>query len=183
MGGTYQIHTVSDDGVRLYLDNVLIIDNWTSHARTTNTVSLTLNAGQDYDLRLEYYDSAGDAIAHAALDAAGRHDGDDSDAAPLPAYSPAGANLLVGSGTAWKFLAPTSAGSAPAANWKDPGFNDTAWSNGVARFGWGGDGEITALSGNPLTSYFRKTFNVANTAALAAMLDLAVAAMTAPLSM
>ncbi len=174
VGGTYQIHTVSDDGVRLYLDNVLQIDNWTSHARTTNTVSLPLNAGQDYDVRLEYYDNVGDSICVLQWTPPGGALATIPTQRLFPPTSPTGANLLVGMGTSWNFLAPTTAGGAPTADWKDPGFNDASWSNGVARIGWGGDGEITVLTGNPLTTYYRKTFNVANTNALAAMLDLAV---------
>ena len=35
--GNYRFRTVSDDGVRLWINNVLVVDNWTDQAPTTNT--------------------------------------------------------------------------------------------------------------------------------------------------
>ncbi len=59
---TYRFQTVSDDGVRLYVDNVLVIDNWTDHASTTDTsANVALTAGEIYDIRLEYYENGGQA--------------------------------------------------------------------------------------------------------------------------
>lgn len=61
--GNYQFQTLSDDGVRLYVNNVLVIDNWTYHAFTTNTSSnISLTAGQSYPIRLEYFEGGGGAI-------------------------------------------------------------------------------------------------------------------------
>ncbi|MCX7934193.1 MAG: PA14 domain-containing protein, partial [Planctomycetota bacterium] len=37
--GVYYFYTISDDGVRLWLDNRLLIDNWTDHAPTENSTS------------------------------------------------------------------------------------------------------------------------------------------------
>lgn len=59
---TYRFQTVSDDGVRLYVNNVLVIDNWTDHAATTDTsANVALTAGQVYDIRLEFYENGGQA--------------------------------------------------------------------------------------------------------------------------
>jgi MSHA biogenesis protein MshQ len=45
--GSITFSTVSDDGVRLWIDNNLIIDNWTVHGDTTNTASpVTLTGGR-----------------------------------------------------------------------------------------------------------------------------------------
>lgn len=61
--GSYQFQTVSDDGVRLWVNDVLVIDNWTDHAATTNTSgNVSLVAGQTYSIRLEYYENAGQAV-------------------------------------------------------------------------------------------------------------------------
>jgi len=60
--GNYQFETVSDDGVRLYVDNVLVINNWTDHAPTTDTSgSVALTAGQEVMIRLEFYENGGGA--------------------------------------------------------------------------------------------------------------------------
>jgi MSHA biogenesis protein MshQ len=61
--GAYQFQTQSDDGVRLWVNNVLVIDNWTDHAVTTNTsVGVNLVAGQSYPVRLEFYENGGYAV-------------------------------------------------------------------------------------------------------------------------
>ena len=59
--GSYSFHTVSDDGVRLWVDNHLIINNWTNHGATENSGSITLTAGKKYDIKLEYYEDGGAA--------------------------------------------------------------------------------------------------------------------------
>ena len=68
--------TVSDDGVRLWVDNVLLIDRWTDHAPTTDTATQTLTAG-DHDVKVEYYERGGGAViqltaVHAELHVPGR---------------------------------------------------------------------------------------------------------------
>lgn len=61
--GAYRFRTVSDDGVRLYLNGNLIIDRWNDHSSTTDTSdALQLVAGQVYSLMLEYYENTGSSI-------------------------------------------------------------------------------------------------------------------------
>jgi len=60
---TYTFTTTSDEGVRFYVDGQLVIDNWTSHLATANSGSVTLVAGQRYDIRMDYYDASGLATA------------------------------------------------------------------------------------------------------------------------
>jgi hypothetical protein len=60
---TYRFYTVSDDGVRLWVNGQLVVDNWTDHAATENSGTITLTAGQRYDIRMEYYDNQGAATA------------------------------------------------------------------------------------------------------------------------
>jgi hypothetical protein len=61
--GTYTFSTVSDDGVRLWVANQWLIDNWAEHGTTTDTSGgVFLEAGQTYPVRLDYYDSGGGAI-------------------------------------------------------------------------------------------------------------------------
>jgi parallel beta-helix repeat protein len=59
----YTFSTVSDDGVRLYINNQLIINNWTNHGDTEDFGTITLQAGQKYDIRLEYYEAYSYATA------------------------------------------------------------------------------------------------------------------------
>jgi hypothetical protein len=62
--GSYTFSTVSDDGVRLWVNGVQVINNWTDHAPTLdNGAAITLTAGQKYDIRMEFFESAGGAVA------------------------------------------------------------------------------------------------------------------------
>ncbi|MEM8531970.1 MAG: heparin lyase I family protein [Chloroflexota bacterium] len=60
---TYDFCTVSDDGVRLWVDGQQLIDNWTFHGVTEDCGSITLQAGQQYEVKMEYFDATGDAVA------------------------------------------------------------------------------------------------------------------------
>jgi YVTN family beta-propeller protein len=61
--GDYVFQTLSDDGVRLWVNGTLSIDNWTDHGPTTdNAPAITLAAGQRYDIKLEYYERGGGAV-------------------------------------------------------------------------------------------------------------------------
>ncbi|MGI0491598.1 PA14 domain-containing protein [Alkalinema pantanalense CENA528] len=59
---TYTFFTRSDDGIRLWVDGKLIINNWADHALTEDQGQITLVAGQKYDIRLEYYENTGGAV-------------------------------------------------------------------------------------------------------------------------
>lgn len=59
--GTHTFYTWSDDGVRLWVNGQLVVNNWTDHAGTANSGTISLQANQEYELKLEYYDSAGAA--------------------------------------------------------------------------------------------------------------------------
>jgi len=59
----YTFYTLSDDGIRLWVNGQQLVNNWTDHASTENSGTLALTAGQKYDLKLEFYDNASAAIA------------------------------------------------------------------------------------------------------------------------
>jgi hypothetical protein len=61
--GTYRLTTVSDDGVRLWLDGKLLVENWTDHAPTEDHATLGLTAGRPVELKLEYYQGGGGSTA------------------------------------------------------------------------------------------------------------------------
>lgn len=60
---TYTFYTRSDDGVRLWVNGQLLIDNWTNHDVTENSGAIALAAGQAYDIKMEYYENAWGAVA------------------------------------------------------------------------------------------------------------------------
>ncbi|HEY8940158.1 MAG TPA: DUF6701 domain-containing protein [Cellvibrio sp.] len=61
--GIHRFRTVSDDGVRLYVNGTLVINRWNDHSSATDTSpDISLVAGQSYSLVLEYYENAGSAV-------------------------------------------------------------------------------------------------------------------------
>lgn len=61
--GAYTFTTSSDDGVRLWVNNQLLIDNWTDHGVTNNSGTINLTASNYYDVRMEFYENGGSAVA------------------------------------------------------------------------------------------------------------------------
>lgn len=59
----YTFTTVSDDGVRLWIDDKLLIDNWTNHGPTEDNSKISLVAGIKYPVRMEYFENSGGAVA------------------------------------------------------------------------------------------------------------------------
>ena len=56
----YTIYTNSDDGVRVWIDGNLIIDNWTTHALTEDSANINLVEGQMYHIVVDYFEMTGD---------------------------------------------------------------------------------------------------------------------------
>jgi N-acetylmuramoyl-L-alanine amidase len=57
----YKFHVRSDDGARLWVNGVLLIDKWLDQSAEWRSASIALAAGQKYDLVLEYFENGGDA--------------------------------------------------------------------------------------------------------------------------
>jgi beta-glucosidase len=63
VSGKYRLGATADDGMRIYLDGKLIVEDWTEHAPTTRTAGVSLEAGKSYDVKMEYYESKIGAVA------------------------------------------------------------------------------------------------------------------------
>ncbi|MGH1365085.1 MAG: PA14 domain-containing protein, partial [Calditrichia bacterium] len=61
--GTYTFYTTSDDGIRLWIDNQLIVDKWIDQGPTEWSGTIALTEGVAYDLKMEYYENGGGAVA------------------------------------------------------------------------------------------------------------------------
>src|SRR4029077_9861785 len=62
--GNFTFTTIADDGVRLWVNGQLLIDNWIDQAATTRTSApVALAAAAFYDLTLEYFEHGGLATA------------------------------------------------------------------------------------------------------------------------
>ncbi|MDT7780152.1 MAG: hypothetical protein QOC99_2664 [Acidobacteriota bacterium] len=60
---SYTFSMVSDEGVRLWVDGKLLIDHWTGHVSTEDSGQITLKAGKKYDIKIEFHETTGDAVA------------------------------------------------------------------------------------------------------------------------
>ncbi|HIE38652.1 MAG TPA: hypothetical protein EYH30_10605, partial [Anaerolineales bacterium] len=54
-GGTYRFYARVDDGVRVWVDEILLIDQWRDGAVRTFSADITLGTG-NHEVRVEYYD-------------------------------------------------------------------------------------------------------------------------------
>ncbi len=61
---TYTLWTYTDDGVMVWLDGELIIDNWTDHGNTwNNSPALALTVGETHSIEMWWYERGGGAVA------------------------------------------------------------------------------------------------------------------------
>ena len=61
---TYTFSAITDDGFRLWINNQLILDSWIDQGATERTaVPIALQAGARYDIKIEYYENGGAAMA------------------------------------------------------------------------------------------------------------------------
>ncbi len=67
--GTWEFVTLSDDGVRLVVDGVPIIDNWTWHGPTRNTGTLTLPVDKTVEVVVEHFEIDGYAVLELGISA------------------------------------------------------------------------------------------------------------------
>jgi len=61
--GTYSFTTSTDDGVRLWVNGKPLIDHFVGQALTSYSGTIDLEAGRKYDLKMEYFDGTGNAVA------------------------------------------------------------------------------------------------------------------------
>ena len=54
--GDYTLRTISDDGIRVWVDGKLVIDNWDLHGSEIDYAPLT---GGRHDLRVQYFQIEG----------------------------------------------------------------------------------------------------------------------------
>ncbi|KAM3107674.1 PA14 domain-containing protein [Phormidesmis sp. 146-33] len=60
---TYTFFTNTDDGVRLFVNGQQVINRFVNQSPTVNSGTIALLAGQKYDIRLEYFENTGGAVA------------------------------------------------------------------------------------------------------------------------
>jgi peptidoglycan/xylan/chitin deacetylase (PgdA/CDA1 family) len=59
--GLYTFTATVDDGVRLWVNDILIINKWIDQSATTHSATMNLVQGQAISIRVEYYENTGNA--------------------------------------------------------------------------------------------------------------------------
>jgi len=90
--GTFTFTARADDGIRVFVDGVAIIDQWHDQPATTFTAPVTLTAGT-HEVKIEYYEKGGDAVAQVSWAATG--------APPAPAVTTLAPNSATAGGPAF----------------------------------------------------------------------------------
>ncbi|MBP1840037.1 glycoside hydrolase family 3 protein [Formosa algae] len=67
--GTFNVGIEGNDGYRMYLDGKLIIDNWKKQSYNTILKPFSFEADKSYDVKIEFYESAGNAKFKLVWDA------------------------------------------------------------------------------------------------------------------
>jgi hypothetical protein len=57
--GTWEFTTLSDDGIRVTIDDRAIIENWTWHGPTRDTGTINLSADKTVEVRVEHFEIDG----------------------------------------------------------------------------------------------------------------------------
>nr|NIV36554.1 hypothetical protein [Anaerolineae bacterium] len=61
IGGSYRFTATSDDGIRVWVDDNLIIDQW--HVTSARTYVVDVDVGEgEHNLKIEYFEEKGDAV-------------------------------------------------------------------------------------------------------------------------
>jgi hypothetical protein len=61
---TYYFDANTDDGVRVWVNNQLIIDTWIARSPSDSIGTISLQAGVRYNIQMDYFQATGGAVAH-----------------------------------------------------------------------------------------------------------------------
>jgi uncharacterized protein YraI len=65
--GSYRFTATMDDGMRVWVDNAIILDSWYDSQEHSLSATLFLSSG-DHDVKVEYYDAGGAAVAKMKIE-------------------------------------------------------------------------------------------------------------------
>jgi beta-glucosidase len=68
-GGVKRIGVEGNDGYRLYLDGQLVVDDWQKRSFSTKVANVAFGPGSSHQIKLEYFESAGNARLRLVWDA------------------------------------------------------------------------------------------------------------------
>lgn len=71
--GRWRLRTTSDDGIRVWMNDELVIDDWTWHAPTQHSHTFALDEPGQVELRVEHFELDGYAVLDVALEPIALH--------------------------------------------------------------------------------------------------------------
>lgn len=93
--GARRLGVEGNDGYRLHVDGRLVIDNWTKRSYGTRTIDVAWPAGSSHDVRLEFFESTGNARIRLLWDAGVANDADQRIEEAVQLAREADASLIV----------------------------------------------------------------------------------------
>lgn len=73
---TYTLTFDTNDGIRVWIDDKLLINDWTSGSTRTNTLTFAATVGQRYKLRIEYFNSETDGHLYCTWQSSSQSSGE-----------------------------------------------------------------------------------------------------------
>ncbi len=70
--GNWTFYTTSNDGTRLWIDDVLVIDDWSPHFTQETSGTIALSVAGWHRVRLEHYNAGGTAVMRLAFEGPGQ---------------------------------------------------------------------------------------------------------------
>ena len=124
----YTFYATANDGIRVWINGQLLINAWVDQAATEYTAKYNLTAGQFYNIRVEYYENNGPALAR------------------LEWSSPTTARQVVPTS---QLFTPPPANNLPTVAWLEPSLGSTFTGPGPIRLSVSAtdsDGSITSVT-------------------------------------
>lgn len=170
------LETTCDDGFAVYLNGVEVArQNLPAGALSWSTLALAAVAGADENAWTANPVPAAGLVAGTNVLAVEVHQVTRASSDVTFDLRLAGVlrgTVLVPRGATWRYR---DGGADPGLAWAQSAYDDSAWPQGPAQLGYGDGDEATLLAygpnpaAKPLTTWFRRTFQVANPAAVRAL--------------
>ena len=68
--GRWHLRTVSDDGIRVFVDGEVVIERWNIHGPTPDEAVITLDAARTVAIKVEHFEKDGWAALQVTLEPA-----------------------------------------------------------------------------------------------------------------
>jgi hypothetical protein len=189
--GSWTFTTTSDENVKLWVDDQLVIDAWDSHSTQDDSGALSFSSVGWYPIRLEHGNETGSSTIKLFFEHSSHakeiipssylkadYDDDDEEVGEtdivmgLRLFSYRNVETHVAKGADWTY----TSGTFPGTGWHRLSFDDTSWSMGAAELGYGEMDEETEIGfgGDPMNKhiayYFRHEFEVVDASATEALI-------------